>query len=370
MTIYVFLLLYVSISGGVIYSQKGDKKSKNTKFLNLVFIAIFLLYSLRANTVGIDMPGYFRAYEASAIDAFSDLTFGNFESGYLYLMWICNRLHLSFQVFLGICNIIILFPIYAFIRKYSENAFLSSIIYICYMFFEFNMTGMRQAIATSIVLIAIMVLLESKHWGIVKYCLIVYLATLFHTGAFIGFFYVPFHFIKKVKVYSISIASTGVLFLLFRGHIMNYIKNFFDKDSMHADAGLYIGLNMCFLIALALLFLISGQNRELRIQMQSDSVTMSSEKRVDLSASVLEKIFYLSIATLFLFGSDTAVRSYMLLNQVIIVVLPNSLKSVFNKKSQLIMAAFFTVFFFVFFFTNTLLPNNFDIVPYKFFWQV
>lgn len=371
MTIYVLFLIYILICAAVIYFQKGDLERKNRLFLNFVFVAMFLLYSLRASSVGRDVPGYERAYGVANVDLFAGLRIGNFEKGYLFLMWICNKLNFSFQWFLTICNAIILIPIYQYIRKYSQNAFLSVIIYVCYMFFEFNLTGLRQAIATSIVLIAIMVLIESRqHWlGLLKYCLIVLLATLFHTGAFVALFYLPFHFMKRSKTYTLSIMATAAVFLVGRGYIMGFVKNFFGKDSMNASAGLYIGLNLLFLIALAVLFIFGGKNREIRESNILDGNTFVIAENISMQV-IMEKMFYLSIAVLFLFGSDTSVRSYMLLNQVIIVLLPNSLPYIFNERSKRIAVWIFTVFFIIFFFTNTLLPNNFDIVPYKFFWQL
>ena len=367
MTIYVAFLAYILICAIIIYSKRGDPERENKLFLNYVFVVMFLLYSLRASSVGRDLPGYERAYGLADVDLFVGLRIGNFEKGYLFLMWICNKLNLSFQWFLTICNAFILLPIYRYIRKYSQNAFLSVIIYVCYMFFEFNLTGLRQAIATSIVLVAIMVLIESKrHWlGLLKYCLLVLLAILFHTGAFVALFYVPFHFMKKFKAYTLSIMATAVVFLVGRGYIMGFVKNFFEKDTMNANAGLYIGLNLLFLIGLAVLFIFGGKNRENSALEGNTSVVIE-----DTSMQVvMEKMFYLSIAVLFLFGSDTSVRSYMILNQVIIVLLPNSLQYIFDEKSQRIIIWILTVFFIIFFFANTLLSGGFDIVPYKFFWQ-
>ncbi|HEM2748843.1 TPA: EpsG family protein [Streptococcus suis] len=370
MTIYVAFLAYILICALIIYSQSGDSVRKNRLFLNFVFVALFLLYSLRASSVGRDLPGYERAYGFANVDLFTGLRFGNFEKGYLFLMWICNKLNLSFQWFLTICNVIILIPIYRYIRKYSQNAFLSVILYICYIYFEFNLTGIRQAIATSIVLIAIMVLNEfnRRRVGLLIYCLIVLLASLFHTGALVALFYVPFHFMRKFKNYALSMILMAVTILVARGYIMEFIKNFFKQDSMNASAGLYIGLNLLFLIGLAVLFIIGGKNREIK-ENNIVEENISVANNGDSMQIIMEKMFYLSIVVLFLFGSDTAVRSYLILNQVIIVLLPNSLQYIFDKKSQRIVAVFFAVFFLIFFFINTLIPNNFDIVPYKFFWN-
>ena len=58
----------------------------------------------------------------------------------------------------------------------------------------------------------------------------------------------------------------------------------------------------------------------------------------------------------------------MILNQVIIVSLPNAIENLETRSKQL--AIVFSIFFFIlFFYTNTLIPNSFDILPYEFFWS-
>ena len=97
MTIYVAFLAYILICAIIISSKRGDLERKNKLFLNYVFVVMFLLYSLRASSVGRDLPGYERAYGLADVDLFVGLRIGNFEKGYLFLMWICNKLNLSFR---------------------------------------------------------------------------------------------------------------------------------------------------------------------------------------------------------------------------------------------------------------------------------
>ncbi len=368
MAIYICLLLFIFIMGFTLTLLGKDSKKSNKIFLNIVFIAIFLVYSLRASSVGRDLPGYERVYNYTFRVSFFDFDYIYFENGYVLLMKLCALIGLNFQWFLTICNFIILFPIYLFIKKYSKNPFLSVIIYVCYMFFEFNMTGIRQAIATSIVLLAIYALIESKRCGILYYIAICYIATLFHKGAFIGFLYIPFHYVKKQRYYAILSVLLCLFFLVARGAIMSFVKDFFEKDTMDAGASLYIGLNFIFLVGCGVLFIISGSKREKYAQglLQADRFNEVYAQRIDV---LCEKMFLLSIATLLLFGSDNSVRSYMLLNQVIIILLPNSLGWIFDRDTKSIIEIAFVIFFVVFMFIETLFGSNFDIVPYKFFWQ-
>lgn len=364
MEIYVIFLAFIFLYGGATYLLIPDQNKRKAYFLNGVFLVMYLLYALRATSVGRDLPGYENAYNVTATMAWSDYEYIYFENGYIFLMKVFNRLGFSFQGFMAVVNLIILLPIYIAIRRYSRRPFLSVLVYVCYMFFEFNMTGIRQAIAASIMLLGIIALQEVKKKSLLVYTLAVALATQFHKAAFIGFLYIPFHFVKSWKVYFSAIAGIIIVFLFGRGAIMSFVKDFFEKETMDADAGVYIGLNMVFLLGLAVLFAFGAHNRAVLARTHPGEVAEGDMKMQTMQ----DKMFLLSIATLFLFGSDTSVRSYMLLNQVIITHFPNCLRNIFDKESERIMVIFFCLFFVVFMFTNTLLANNFDIIPYRFFW--
>lgn len=337
--------------------------------MNIVFTAIYLLFVLRSSSVGRDILGYEQAYSLTKNMRWENFSYIYFEKGYILLMKICLGLGCSFQVFLGIVYAIILIPIYLVIRKYSKNVLLSIIIYYCYIYFEFNLTGIRQSLAMSIVLVGYIVFVESKNFKVVKYLIFVTLAVFFHNGAVACYLFILLLPIKSIKKFTIVIAFGTISSLIIRNYIFIFIKEFFDKDAFKLGAGLYFGGNIIFLLGLAILFLIiqSHQVRNGRIiktnrnHLKIDSQTYNVEE-------VNIKMFLISIMLALFFGSETSARSYMFLNQVIILQLPNSI-NMLDAKSKLLSNVFFYVFFIIFFFTNTLLPNNFDIVPYKFFWQ-
>lgn len=378
MEIYVMLLLLVISLSIFISSLKIDRYMKREYFLKIIFLVIFLIYSLRSSSVGRDLFGYKQMYLITSVKEWSDYSYIYFEKGYIFLMKICNFIGLSFQGFLMIVNFLILIPIYIFIRKYSKYPFLSVIMYICYMFFEFNLTGIRQAIASSIVLFGIIVLIESKKYRLLKYIVIIYLSTLFHKGAFVGFLYIPFHFINDLKKYTSIILTMFVVFILGRKYMINFIKIYFNKGTMNANADLYIGLNFLFIIGLAILIIVAEKNRKImwkkiiKGNINKEEILRKNfyiKEKEDLINSTFNKIFLLSIGILILLGSDTSVRSSMILNQVVLVQFPNCIDNLFKQNSKKIAIVGITIFFILFFLFNTLISNNFDIVPYKFFWQ-
>lgn len=377
MGVYIGLLIGIFLIRIFFDSSLWGENRSRKYFLLFSFVSIFLIYALRSYTVGRDVPGYRRIYLDVLNHPFSDFDYVYFEKGYQLLSKICGFSGVSWQVFLSIVSALILIPIYVFIKKYSKNVFLSTLIFVCYMYFEFNLTAIRQAIGASICLIAYMVLLETKHkkyFAYIEYVLIVTIAVYFHKSAFAAYFLLPILLIKSIKGVSIFVTLISISCIAVRSEILVIIKNLFMKDSLQTDAGLNLGGNLIFLIMLAVLFVVVEINRENAAKRDypfNNNQNMMNEVGMKNNfdyQNIFARSFILSIFFVVLFGMATSARSYMILNQVIIISLPNALENLETKSKQ--FAIVFCVFFFILFFcTNTLIPNSFDILPYKFFWN-
>ncbi len=371
MSIYLGLLAFIFFLALVFHRESAGEKGKNL-FLFYSFLAIFLIYALRAETVGRDLPGYAEAYRMTRHISFFNFDYLYFEKGYLLLMKLFTVANIPFQWFLAFVSAVILAPIYIYIKKYSSNYFLSVLVYICYMFFEFNLTGIRQALATSILLIGITLYMNGGKRPTLKLVIFTILAAGFHKGAYIMLLFPLYHAVKKISNYIWVILFSVGFVLIFRNYILSIVKDFFEKDSMQADAEIYFGLNLIFTILLGVFFIISynKKKRMLTNPIQPDLAyaerdTLSQDLRMD---EIGIKLFLISIVVNLLFGSDTAARSYMMYMQVIIIMLPNSICA-WRLQDRAIFNTVLTIFLSVFFYAESLLPNNFDIVPYQFFWQ-
>lgn len=369
MTIYcgliacIVLLMLWDKSGSTL---KRDENRSN-RILLFSFILIYLVCVLRSPSVGRDIPGYQEAYNWTKKIAFDNFDYIYFENGYILFMKICIRLKLSFQGFLAVVYLIILYPIYLFIKKFSTDKLFSALIYICYILFEFDLTGLRQAIAISIVLLAFTVYLKSRRFPKILYIILVLVAATFHKSAYIALVFLPLVMIRSISWYTASmVAATGVS-LLFRTYLFSYIKNLFDKDSFSLSAGLHIGGNIIFMCAVAIfaLFVNKKQNSLNKKNGKDDSAKCVVKLNAD---EFMLKAFMFGIVLAIFFGNETSARSFMFFSQAIMILIPNlSLK--FDEKSRFLFKGAFVLFFIVFFYFNTLTGSNFDIVPYSFFWN-
>lgn len=331
---------------------------------------------LRSYTVGRDVAPYRLHYLDVTNYAWTNFSYIYFEKGYQLLMKFCAWIGLSWQWFLTIVYSIILVPIYLFIKKYSRHAMMSVLVFVCYMYFEFDLTGIRQALASSICLLAFIFLLESKRFPLIKYVLMVTVAVFFHKSAFACYFLIPFLWIKDIKKASaIVIAITGAG-VFGRTTILNFIKSIFMKDSLDASSDLYFGGNLLFLLVLAVVFIMIEVLKSNNAGVDNTKFSSGYSAYYNSDGlclnydceNIFTKSFILSIFFLVLFGMANSARSYMLLNQVIIVLLPNMFDYL-DYKAKNILSFLCVGFLLLFFYFNTLVPNNFDIVPYRFFWQ-
>ncbi len=366
LTIYVGLLVLTFLAMIIDHStiMASNTKKRSNILLGIIFISIFLICVLRSDSVGRDIVGYELAYKMTKEVPFSDFDYIYYENGYLLFMKICIVLKMNFQWFLFVTYLIILSPVYIFIKRLSVDKIFSVMIYVCYMIFEFDLTGLRQAIAMSIALVAFVILIEKKKMYLFWYVLLILLAMTFHKSAIICFAILPLMIIKDIKWYSVIVAVGTIISLALRSVLLPYIKQLFDKDSFNTNAALHIGANVIFMLIMAVYFLYvlnigekgNGYDREFY-----DGIFVENNE-------LLFKIFLLSILLALFFGNETSARSFMFFSQSLIILLPNTLLYL-EKKSSMILRTLCIAFFIYFFITNTLIANNFDIVPYKFYWQ-
>ena len=154
MIIYFGLIGFLFLISFFIKKRNIDRDKQDSLILVLTIGAMYLICVLRKSTVGIDTASYETMYEMSGYFPWDNFSFSNFEYGYILLMKVFAKLGFSFQLFLAVIYAYIFLPLYFFIKKYSKDVTLSLLIYICYQFFVFNLSGIRQSLATGICLLA------------------------------------------------------------------------------------------------------------------------------------------------------------------------------------------------------------------------
>lgn len=194
MSVYFVLISFVLIIG--IFVKEGKKKN------NIIFLILLLIQFFRNNTVGTDIKVYLGIFNTIIKD--TNILFKlNMEKGYLILNKILGIINTNETFFLCSIAIIILYPIKKVLEKESKIIWLSYYLYITLNFYLFSMSGLRQAIAISILLLSLEYI---KKREIIKFLIICLLAMSFHKTAIV--------FIVLYIIYPIEINFYSYILLL------------------------------------------------------------------------------------------------------------------------------------------------------------
>ena len=213
-----------------------ERMKKKNKFILIIGLLLpCILAGLRAENIGTDILVYAKSVYKCANDSISfndfmqmrfyDIKAGywftvkNMEFGYTTTVYILAKLFHNFQIVLFATSVLIVFPIYYGLKKYSfitEKKLLYFSMFVFYMLiYTVTLNLMRQSIAVAILFYAIsLVINDKKNSNIIKYLLLNIVAILFHKSAFIGIIFFAFYNLtksrKKTKYLIINNKKIGI----------------------------------------------------------------------------------------------------------------------------------------------------------------
>ncbi len=218
------LLYYTTFGCSSVISSFSNKliKSKWLKYGLAVLLPV-LVSTLRYG-IGTDYFSYFYYYD--------EIASGNIKTHMEALFTALN--YLAFLVFnryravLFLSSLLISTFVYFSVTTVFSGwrSGLSMWIFYC-VYFSASLNVMRQIIALSLVIFA---LVNLKNGGILKFILLVFLATLFHISALIAFSFLMIYFLSGTKrgiyIYLISNGALSIVFALFGGKILRLLPAF------------------------------------------------------------------------------------------------------------------------------------------------
>lgn len=183
MKVYLFLL-FVTIVSLTIYKRTGRKLFSVIPYIAMAFISGF------RNGVGVDYDVY-KYWFYDILDKKG--WYSNTELGYKLLTEGVAKIGGNYQFVFLVMAVLTTYCYYQFIKEHSSNFVLSTMIYMCFGIFYFSsFNGTRQAMATALFLYALKFIdieegkaKKKDKWGLLKYILVIVVATLFHTSSFV-----------------------------------------------------------------------------------------------------------------------------------------------------------------------------------------
>ena len=267
MRIYFLGYAVLFMFAGVARSLKRKDESKYNKALFVVSsIVVVLILGLRHPSMGNDLRyqssnGYLGAFDSIVSYPWSkiwNIKVLNYERGYIIYNKLVGFLGADRQMFLFVTAAVSIVPIMYYLSKNSKNMLLSIIIYLGLPVFLMCFSGLRQSIAIGITSLS-MVCIKDK--SLVKFVLLVLLASTFHSTAIVFLVAYPLYHIKiSNKWDAISIISIPVVYIL-RVPLFNIISRLLKDNAKMEDTGALTLFIIFALIYVGLVILNKKQNR-------------------------------------------------------------------------------------------------------------
>lgn len=160
MAVYIALFA-LAILLAVPLVMKKPTPVKKTVYLGIMFVLMYLVSVFRYG-IGSDYFSYIRIFRQIDSAGFGEAFALGFEPLFTLLMKLITFVTDDPQVMYGIFAALILAPVAWSIRKYSDNVWLSVVVYLCLTLFYNSLNFIRQSMAASLLLIAYGFMKERK----------------------------------------------------------------------------------------------------------------------------------------------------------------------------------------------------------------
>jgi len=319
---------------------------------------IFLLLALKKDTVGIDIASYKEQYEIAGLMPWSNFTYVYFEKGYLFLTKLFSKSGASFQLFMAFFYGIFCHSIYLLIKRFSPNATISLVIFICYQFLVFSISGVRQTMATALCIYAFVLLCRYDFRGILGAVLLNIAAITIHESSivFLAILVVQLFMNRELQVSAWLLVVAAVFAI--RPVLWRVVTNIYGVEM----TAFTVGGSFLFLCGMAVFvsFIYFYYPRR--------RVVLPGEKKHFFYDAFLVRAVWLSLMCYIMFSGGTLLRANMYFNIFLIPGIPMAIsKCEYRMRFVLNMAI--ATFLIVLFYVDTLVPNQLELWPYLFFWQ-
>lgn len=322
--------------------------------VSLSLISLLIPTAIRYN-IGID----FKTYNDKVIPQILDGT-SNLEPGYQLLVKIGHLFDFngSNQSVFILTHLVILVLLYTYIYRYSKTPFVSVFLIVGTTFYAFSLSGMRQALATSIFIFSIRYIKDRK-W--IQYYLCIVIAILFHKSAII---YLVMYFLPWINLSPLLVVCllpvNIVLTPVYRailiqvtsrlGMYTNYFGAVYDQGGFSISQAVEILLILGLVIVIKYFLVADPKQREMR------------DIRFELNAQMGLSLI-VSVITIL----PSSSRILYLLLPVQIVLLPNLIAKITDKRIRWIIFVILAVFFVFYLVQNLFISNVYHGLPFAFF---
>lgn len=356
MTVYIVVYLLIIIFAFVIYNFKTTEKIQNRLFLIFSSILLILISGFRGYYVGSDTKNYAEWFSYLSGFSFKDLIFDksrDIEIGYKLFSYILSKISNNPRIVIFVSSVFIVISIMFFLYKYSDNLFISVILFLGLNHFFTAINTYRMYLGLAIIVWAFDALHNKR---ILKALLLCALGFLFHRMSIVfSAIMLVSYLLRNKRRYVLIAFAAEVLILPFIQLIITTIVNIFPKYKVYIEednASNSIGtLNLLLFILevlIIVLWLLRGEDDKPYINML---------------------VIMLSFSSFFRVVGNTIPRGFrvvQLLNFVTLLIIPYMfLRDKNNRKIYIPVISLFSFSLFIYY----MIINAAEVVPYTIQWS-
>lgn len=363
MKLYIALAIFYVIC---IILEKTVFKKVNSKVWTLFLILpLFCITAFKSIDVGSDTYPYKRMYDIFSQQALLSKDTLGIEIGYVFINRLLGLLNLSFFKIQIIYSIFVYYALTKFISKYSKNIAFSIYFYVIFRFLFFTMSGMRQTIAISILLLSVS-LIEKRQF--LKFITCVILATSIHSTAivFIFLYFIPFEKLNFKNMFKIIIV--GFSALISSNFLINFFLLLLPKYDVYSNRieiydGNFVYIQMLVILSfIGLGIIIESINNK---QFSKENEALVTINRISLNAIVIAFIF-----SLFALNINIASRIGRYFNMFIMIYLPNVIETIENSKLKVLIYYCIIILGLIYYITIMKLKPEWEgVIPFRWMWN-
>lgn len=358
----VYLSILVMTLGVSLLGQKKNTISEERtrtgiRFSALICIlALFVFFFVVRWNVGTDFPNYYRRYTLSNNVELQQLV-GTRDWGFyvltaiLYKLWPGNYIFYSF-----IIALIIYTPILISYKQYASHYTFTLFLYITMCLYTWPYNGTRQAIAVGFLFLGTHALIHKNKW--IPFLISVFIAYLFHSSALFIF---PFIMISRRKAWSKGMNITAIVLLtsiLILPSIWRYIINFLDLIGQTKMADDYSDLSSLRSGISAIRILVAV------VPVVISFLYIDKLRKINPDADFISNMCLFNCIFLLCAYRLTTLSRFAIYFNVFLPLLVPDFVYVFNGKQQKSAIGLICILYLMH--MIVLLPNDSDLIPYRF----
>lgn len=388
MAIYFIQFFLIALFGTTQRVKSSDKAKK--RFIFFAFFLLIVVAALRSPNIGTDLASHYArryeqiaAYDWSEIPAFSQYT--TYELGYCYFTKLLSLISPSVQFYIAVTSLIIYGVLGFFIYRNSVDVKMSTYILILSCTYYNYMNIIRQALATSLILLGYEIL-KKEDKKLIRYLIfagIVVLASSIHTAAIICIIFILFDMLKFTRKQIVAgIVATLLVFVLYQQffvlilnifHLGGDYSGYLTKEIESIGHVNLQSISMFLTIFVGFLlgyyYIVFKKKKSKAIMVQGDRTGYSIVRQ---DSFLLYAGLMASICRLLVFRMNIVNRYSYYFIAFIFLLYPRAVKAIPNfHKRNVVKLCLYILFFAYFTWMTVCFEAKFhQTVPYEFFWQM